>query len=118
MSIIRRAGAEFLRLIKQAANPGALANKVSLYVKNDGGGTSQLFAQDDAGNVYQITPVGLFQGLSISPAAIAGANNDYNPAGLATASSIRQDLSATATLTGLAAQGNNFETTILNISDV
>lgn len=39
----------------------------------------------------------------ISPAAIGGAVNDYAPTGFATASTIRQDLSAAANITGLAA---------------
>lgn len=37
----------------------------------------------------------------ISPTAITGSNDNYAPTGLSTASTIRQDLSAAATLTGL-----------------
>lgn len=55
----------------------------------------------------QYVDAGLFEGAFgltsvISPAAITGANADYAPTGHATTSEIRQDLSAAASLSGIA----------------
>lgn len=54
-------------------------------------------------------------GTTIAPPIIAGVNNDYSPAGLVDANVVRQDLSAPATLTGLAAQPGR-KITIFNLS--
>ena len=52
----------------------------------------------------------------ISPAAITGAQNDYSPTGMATANAVRQDLSAAASLTGLATGAANRVVTVFNIA--
>jgi hypothetical protein len=54
----------------------------------------------------------------ISPAAITGAQNDYSPASLAIANTIRQDLTGAANLTGLATGAQNRIVTIFNVSTV
>jgi hypothetical protein len=54
---------------------------------------------------------------SIAPAALAGgATNDYNPAGLATISTLNQDASAPSTLTGIAALPAGRELLLINTS--
>jgi hypothetical protein len=61
--------------------------------------------------------VGIYgTGNSITPAAITGTNNNYSPTGLTSNTTIWQDLSAAATLTGLAAGVDGSEVTIVNIS--
>jgi hypothetical protein len=53
---------------------------------------------------------------TITPTALAGAVNNYNPAGLATATSIRQDGGAAdRNITGLTAQAGGTEVSIYNI---
>lgn len=52
---------------------------------------------------------------AISPAAITGSNNDYAPTAFATAAVVRQDLSADATLTGLAGGAGGRVVTIVNL---
>jgi hypothetical protein len=52
---------------------------------------------------------------TITPSAITGTVNDYNPAGIATASTIRQPLSGSAILTGLLALANGRVIVIENI---
>ena len=54
----------------------------------------------------------------ISPTAITGSNNDYAPTGLSGADTIRQALSAAATLTGLTGGTANRILTIVNIATV
>lgn len=54
---------------------------------------------------------------SISPAALSGTNNNYAPAGFATAAVIRQDVSAAATITGLAGGVDGMIVTFINISN-
>jgi hypothetical protein len=54
----------------------------------------------------------------ISPTAITGSNNNYNPTGLSGADTIRQALSAAATLTGLAGGTAGRIITIVNIATV
>lgn len=51
----------------------------------------------------------------ISPAAITGSQNDYNPTSLSTAQVIRQDLSGNATLTGLAGGADGRILILINI---
>lgn len=63
---------------------------------------------------------GSFQGAialasDISPAAITGAQNNYNPTGLSTAQIIRQDLSGASSLTGLAGGADGRLITIINV---
>jgi hypothetical protein len=64
-------------------------------------------------------PWGIVQGINgspgITPAAITGANNNYNP-GAVPGATIWQDLSAAASLTGMAAMPADSEVTIVNIS--
>lgn len=55
MSIIRRAGAQLLKIIKRALDPTAEADRVQLYSK-DVAGVSQLFAIASDGTVTQLTP--------------------------------------------------------------
>jgi len=57
MSRIRNAGAELLRLLKLAADPGGTAGEVQIYPK-DVAGVTQLFAQAGDGTVSQLTPLG------------------------------------------------------------
>ena len=52
----------------------------------------------------------------ISPTAVAGANADYAPTGLATAAVIRQDVSAVASLSGLTGGADGRIVTIYNIA--
>lgn len=54
-SFFRRMGAELLKIIQVAVDPGGVASRFSLYSKAVAG-VSQLFGQDSAGVVYQITP--------------------------------------------------------------
>src|SRR5574341_66708 len=54
-SIIRRGGSQILKLIESGADPALIADAVQLYAKDDGG-TAQLFAEDGAGTIYQLTP--------------------------------------------------------------
>lgn len=51
----------------------------------------------------------------ISPSAITGTVNDYNPTGLSTAQVIRQDLSANTTVTGLAGGADGRIIVLINI---
>lgn len=64
-------------------------------------------------------PVGIIQGINgspgITPAAITGANNNYNPGAVPNAT-IWQDLSAAASLTGMVALPGDSEVTIVNTS--
>lgn len=55
MSLFRRAGAGIARFVERVGNPGALADRLALYSKDDGG-VSHLFAQVSDGTVYQLTP--------------------------------------------------------------
>ena len=63
---------------------------------------------------------GIVQGINaspgITPSAITGANNNYSPAGMVPYSTLWLDLSAAASLTGLAALPGDSEVTIVNIS--
>lgn len=52
----------------------------------------------------------------ISPTALSGSSNDYNPATFSTTSLIRQDVSSASTLTGLIAAANGRIITIVNIA--
>jgi hypothetical protein len=65
-------------------------------------------------------PYGIVQGINsspgITPTAITGASNDYSPAGMVPYSTLWLDLSAAASLTGLAALPGDSEVTIVNIS--
>lgn len=54
----------------------------------------------------------------ISPAAIGGTQNDYNPASLATSFALRQDLSADATLNGLQGASAGCVRLLVNIDAV
>lgn len=53
---------------------------------------------------------------AITPSSISGSNDDYAPTGHATTQTIRQDLSAAATLTGLAGPVAGRVVTIINLS--
>lgn len=71
MSIIRRAGADSLKLIQMAADPAAVAGQVQVYPKAVAG-VAQLFARVGDGTVYQLTPplAGIeirFNGVIIGP---------------------------------------------------
>jgi hypothetical protein len=114
----RRAGARILRVLQSSADPTVVGASAYLYAKLVGTVT-QLFTRDSAGVVFQMTPPGIVGGTTISPAAITGTNNNYAPAGLSTATVIRQDLSGPATITGLdatAAGGGSRRVTIFNIN--
>jgi len=54
-SVIRRAGAKLLRLIKRALDPAAEADRILAYGK-DSLGITQLFARSSDGTVHQLTP--------------------------------------------------------------
>jgi hypothetical protein len=71
---------------------------------------------DDTGNLV-IPGTHSWSG-DIAPSAISGVVDDYNPTGLSGASVIRQDLSADATLGGLAGGVDGREITIFNIDTV
>jgi hypothetical protein len=92
--------------VEQGVDPAATAQTIKVYSK-DVAGTAQLFARASDGTIYQLTPLAGRPSIDsvITPAALAANVNDYNPAGLATASMIRQDLTiTTANITGIVAQ--------------
>ncbi len=113
-SSARRGGVELLKLRESASDPAAVADFAFLYTK-DVGGVTQAFIRTSAGDIFQITPPGLSAGSTISPASIS-TNNDYNPASLANATIVRQDLPAVATITGLAGGAADRRVTFININ--
>lgn len=54
-SYFRRAGAQLLRILAMPGDPGNGTGEVQVYGKTSGGVTD-LYAQDSAGTVYQLTP--------------------------------------------------------------
>lgn len=84
--------------ITQAAEASLSAERVATAGNNititDGGANSTLTIAEGTQNIA-------FPG-DISPTSISSTNNDYNPTGLSTASTIRQDCSANAAVTGIA----------------
>lgn len=59
--------------------------------------------------------VGNFRGTVISPTAITGTQNDWNPTGLSTATTIRVDSSATSTITGISGGAAGRQLTLINV---
>jgi len=94
MSLIRRAGAEVLRLLKLAVDPAAAADEVQVYQKKVSGVT-QLSARVDNGAIYQLTPV-------IVSDTIVANQNDYAPTNYEVATVFEISPSgASRTITGL-----------------
>jgi len=54
-SIVRRASSKLAKFLERAADPGGVTDTVQVYGK-DVTGVTQLFAQNSAGTVYQLTP--------------------------------------------------------------
>lgn len=101
MSFIRRAGGTIAKILQSAAAPGAVAGAAQIYAKAVSGVT-QLFTMSSAGIEYPVGAPGITS--IISPASLSANQNNYNPPGLAGASLIRQDISATISITGIVAQ--------------
>lgn len=82
MGLFRRAGAEILRVLKQAADPAAVAGEVQFYSK-DVAGVAQGFARAGDGTISQLTPptkTGVFVWeAGMSWATVYAAVNDGKP---------------------------------------
>jgi hypothetical protein len=74
------------------------------------GAEQQLQPGDTLANAALLMPT------TITPAALGGVVNDYNPAGLATCQVLRQDAGVHSFITGIAAQLDGQRLAILNIS--